>query len=104
MGIVIDTLLSTRNTHQTQQLNRLLTSLLRRHGLVQENSFNDLAADRVDGRKGTHRLLKDHGDILATDLTNLSSSRADFGDVDQVMTVGRARYARAVKEDFSRVD
>jgi hypothetical protein len=67
---IIDSLSGAGNSDQPQKFNRHLTRPGRRYVLVEQNGFADLVADGVHGRKGAHRLLKDHGDILAPDTAN----------------------------------
>jgi hypothetical protein len=51
---------------------------------VELHRFHDLAADRVDGREGGHRLLEDHGNLIAAHAANQVAARIDLRQIDDV--------------------
>src|SRR5690606_31318477 len=48
----------------------------------QANDFGDLVANGVNHAKGAHRLLKDHRDILAADIADLSARGVQLHQVN----------------------
>ena len=78
-------------------------ALFLRDILVQQDGFDDLAANRVHRRKGAHRLLEDHGNILAPDIADLGTGGIETRQVDDPISIG-ARLAGGVKQDLPGVD
>src|SRR6188474_2510355 len=68
---------------------------------MQLNCFHNLIADRVHRRKGAHRLLKNHGNVLASNAKDFVSGRADLGDVDHTLSI---RRSGRVKKNLARVN
>ena len=52
--------------------------------LVQDDRLGDLVANRVHRRKRGHRLLKDHGDLVAANVAHQRSGRVDLSQVNLV--------------------
>ena len=67
MGIVLHTLFSIGNTYQLQQLHSPLVGCVLTHICMQEHAFHDLLADLHGRVQAGHRILEDHGDMLAVD-------------------------------------
>ena len=68
--------------------------------LVQEDGFGDLLADGTDGAEGGHRLLEDHGDLIAANIAELAVVRLELCQVDDVGGVG-AVFKRAVEANLA---
>ena len=68
MGIVIQTTGRFGDADHLQQFGRAVAGGRAMEVHVQLKRFGHLPADREDGVERRHRLLEDHGDIVATDL------------------------------------
>ena len=99
MRVVVDSLRRVGDADRIEQLDRpLATRRLARLGAVGADRLGDLSADPVDRVERGHRVLEDHADLLAADLTQLLVT-----GLDQLLAaqphrtldprVGRAREA-----------
>ena len=61
-----------RNTDGIQQLQHAGPCRARRESSMQGQHLTDLFADGVQGVQGRHRLLKDHGDLVAAHRPHLA--------------------------------
>jgi hypothetical protein len=68
MRKVVDPPLRARDADAAQQLDRPRARLASRHAAVAAQSLRHLVADRPDRIEAGHRILKDHGDVLAANL------------------------------------
>ena len=87
MGILIQPAARLGDAHAAQGLLGNLDRFAARHLLMQQDRFEDLLADGVDGIERGHRLLKDHGDLIAANLLHLP--------------VGQIEQCPAVKHDLA---
>ncbi len=88
MRVGVQPLLRMGNLHLFKQLNHTTTGLHPAESLMQEQHFAQLFFDRVQRVEAGHRLLKDHADVVSSNLTD-----APFGGMQQVLSL---------KEDASR--
>ena len=82
--------LGVRDLDVRQQLDRFRGGLLLGHALVDHQRLGDLTADGKDRVQARHRLLEDHGDLVAADLVHFV-----HGQLGQILTV---------EEDLAGVD
>ena len=59
------------------------------HGLMEQDGFDDLAADGEHRVEAGHRLLEDHGDLVAADPSHIR-----LGQLQQVGRAGRTGGGR----------
>ena len=71
MGILIVTLLHIGNANLAHDIHGDLFGLFLVLRNVEQSGLVDLVADGIHGREGNHGFLEDHGDLLATDGTDL---------------------------------
>ena len=71
MRILIEATLCERDLHELQHLDRALLRFLLRHILVQKQCLDELLSDGEHRIQRGHRLLENHRDLLAADLTHL---------------------------------
>ena len=71
MRILVEATLCERDLHELQHLDRALLRFLLRHILVQKQGLDELLSDGEHRIQGGHRLLENHRDLLAADLTHL---------------------------------
>jgi hypothetical protein len=90
MRILIDSLLGVGDAHHLEQFDRAIAGLAFVHPHVELERFADLPVDGQDRIQGRHRVLKDHGDVIATDGTNL--------------LIRHAQDVIAIEEDLARHD
>ena len=74
--------LGVRDLDVGQQLDRFRGSLLFVHALMDHERLGDLPADGEDRVQARHRLLEDHGDLVAADLVHFV-----HGQLGQILTV-----------------
>ena len=82
MRILLGDDLGVRNLDVGQQLDRFRGSLLFVHALMDHERLGDLTADGEDRVQARHRLLEDHGDLVAADLVHFV-----HGQLGQILTV-----------------
>ncbi len=46
--------------------------------------FTNLLTNPVDGRERTHRFLEDHGNFLATNITDFLATRVKLGEINRI--------------------
>jgi len=85
MRIAIDRSFRLRHPNLVQNVDRLCPRLLLVDFLVQQNRFNDLVANRMDGAERRHRLLKDHRDLAAANRARLRTHGVDLGHVNDLL-------------------
>ncbi len=71
MGIMVDALVGVGDADQAQHLDGARAGGGTRHVLMDNGRFGDLIPDREDGVQRRHRLLEDHGDLVAADRPQL---------------------------------
>ena len=77
VGILLDALLGLGDADQLQHLDGPRQRAPVRHLLVQDQRLADLPADGHDRVERGHRLLEDHGDVVAADLAHGRLVEAD---------------------------
>jgi hypothetical protein len=68
VGKGVQALLRIADSHLRQKLDDLRTGGTSPDTLVQRQDFSDLPFDRVERIERGHRLLEDHGDVVAAHL------------------------------------
>ena len=100
-GVGIERLRGFGHPDARQDVGRALAGFGARGALVQADRLDDLVADGVDGGEGDHRLLKDHGDLVAADGADLPPAGVEAGQVDDLgRRRGAVRAGVAVVEQF----
>src|SRR5215207_1968148 len=94
--IIIHPLIGAGDSDQPQKFNRHFARFFLRYILVEQNGLSNLVPNGVHGGKGTHRLLEDHGNILASDIANLGTSGVETRQINNAISIG-ARLAVGMK-------
>ena len=90
------------DAHELEEANRFGFRLFIRHGRMKLQAFGDLRARREDWVERGHRLLKDHGDFGAADLSHrrvLAFDEVHRGAVAALEVDGAARDPAAARFD-----
>ena len=84
MRILLGDDLGVRDLDIRQQLDGLRGCLLLVHALMDHERLGDLTADGKDRVQARHRLLEDHGDLIAADLVHFVHRQlAEFLAIEQ---------------------
>src|SRR5258708_19092830 len=67
---------------------------------MKRDRFHDLTTDGMDRTKGTHRFLKNHGDVFATHRANFWAVVAQSAEVNNI----RCSVIRTVKQNIAAND
>jgi len=74
--------------------------------MVQQDGLHDLVADGVDGVEARHRLLEDHGDVVAADVAHLALAEAhqivDFPLLLAEQNLPAIEPARRARDELQR--
>ena len=71
MRVLVEATLCERDLHELQHLDRTLLCFLFRHVFMKKKCLDELLSDGKHRIQGGHRLLENHRDLLAADLTHL---------------------------------
>jgi len=78
--VVLEAFVGLGNAHEVEHVGRELQGFLLALTLVEHDRLGDLIAHGVDRVERGHRLLKDHGDVVATNAAHLG-----LGKLEQVL-------------------
>src|SRR5690349_9828821 len=67
-----------RDADLGQELDGAVAALLAAAAFMRRQAFHDLVADGEAGIEAGHRLLEDHGDVLADDLAPRARAEAQY--------------------------
>ncbi len=77
MRVLLEAFLGPGHAHQAQDLDGSVERLLLGRPLVDPDRLRYLAADGPRGVQRCHRVLEDHPDVVATDLSHLGLGQGD---------------------------